>query len=1097
MRNAVALLAVVLSFPLLAIDTTDTRMLAEPAISAQRIAFVYANDLWTARHDGTGVQRLTSHQGVESGPRFSPDGSLVAFTGRIEGNTDVYVVPTVGGVPRRLTWHPGDDAVLDFTPDGKAILFSSPRESHTRRFGQLFTIPVEGGAVTKLPVPSAAKAAYSPDGRTLAYTPLRDPFNGWNRYRGGQATRIMLLDLATLAVEQVPQPESRSNDTDPMWIGDTLYFRSDRDGRLNIHRYDRAAKAATRVTSFSDFNVLNASAGANRIAIEQGGRIHLVDPSTSTVSPLKIGIATDLPEARPRFAKGAKYVRAAAISPSGARAAFELRGEIVTLPAEKGDDRNLTQSTGANDRSPAWSPDGRSIAWFSDASGEYELRIAPQDGRGKARSIKLAGAGFYEDPRWSPDGKWISYADNSASIWVLEVASGVSTKISSNVLYRPEPVLDHAWSPDSRWLAYTRTGPTNLESIHLWSVTEKKSHALTDGLSDARDPLFDPNGKYLYFTASTNAGPTADWFSLATVELRKTNAIYLAVLPKGVPSPLAKESDEEKPAADEPADESSSRRADKARPAGGENGEGEKDQPKKPVVVTIDFDHLGQHIQALPLEDGYYSDLQIAATGQLHYVKRPSGAAFSSAEPGSLSRYDLTKRKEDVLLAGVNGYELSRDGKRVLLLMKDSWSIADAGDKLDPSKRKLAVDKVEVRVDPRAEWKQIYEEAYRIHRDYFYDPGYHGADLQHLRETYAQFLPHVATRQDLTRLLQWFGAELSVGHFYLSVGDTLAEVETIPGGLLGADYEVANGRYRFRKVFGGLNWNPELRAPLTEPGVDVAEGEYLLAVDGKELRYPDNLFARFERTSGRFTEITVGPNADGSGSRTVQVVPIANEAALRNRDWVERNVRYVTQKTNGRVAYVWVPDTGETGHEYFKRYFYPQANREGIVVDERYNGGGLAADYYIDILRRPLLSFWAMRYGSDLKTPLASIQGPKAMIINETAGSGGDYLPWMFRKLGLGTLVGRRTWGGLVGILGFPTLIDGGTMTSPNFAFWDEEGFGIENVGVPPDIEVDITPADFAAGRDPQLDKAIEVVMRQLEAKPLLQPRRPAYPVRR
>jgi len=604
-----------------------------------------------------------------------------------------------------------------------------------------------------------------------------------------------------------------------------------------------------------------------------------------------------------------------------------------------------------------------------------------------------------------------------------------------------------------------------------------------------------------YFVASTNAGPTSDWFSQGALDARQTNAIYLAVLPKGVASPLAKESDEESSAAaaataEPPVKETkdAAKEDDKKDAA---KADDKKAGDKKPAVVTIDFARLSQRIQALPLPAAFYSNLQVAATGQLLYLKRPLGTGFPSEDPGELSRFDLTKRKEDTLLDKVNDYEISRDGKRVLLQMKDSWSVADFGDKLDPSKRHLAIDKVEVRVDPRAEWKQMYEEAYRLHRDWFYDPHYHGANLPALHDKYAVFLPELATRQDLNRVLQWFGSELSVGHFYLGGGDTLAEVEAIPGGLLGADYEVANGRYRFKKVYGGLNWNPELRAPLTEAGIDVVEGEYLLAVDGKDLKYPDNLYARFERTAGRFTEITVGPNPDGRGSRTVNVVPIESESALRNRDWVERNLRYVTEKSNGRVAYVWVPNTAEQGHEYFKRYFYPQADRQAIIVDERYNGGGLVADYYIDILRRPLVSYWATRYGTDLKTPLASIQGPKAMLIDENAGSGGDLLPWMFKKMGLGPLIGRRTWGGLVGILGYPDLMDGGNLTSPNLAFWTpEEGFAIENVGIPPDIEVDPTPRDILAGRDPQLDKALEVILKQLDANPVVPPKRPAYPVK-
>ncbi len=1085
-RLAAALFLALAAGAAQAVDVQDTRLLATPDVSASAITFAYANDLWVANLDGSGARRLTVHPGVESGPRFSPDGSLIAFTGRYEGNTDVYVVPAVGGVPRRLTWHPGEDVALGFTPDGKSILFSSPREVHTTRYAQLFTVPVEGGAVTKLPVPHAFKAAFSPDGKTIAYEPLREAFREWKNYRGGTAERIVLFDTTTYATAAVPQPEGRCNDIDPMWVGDRLYFLSDRDGEFNLYAFDRVGGKVTRLTSFTDFPIQSAAAGAGRIAFEQAGHLHLFDPAAGKATRLKVGVAADLVERRPRFAKGVKFVRNASLSPSGARAAFEFRGEIVTVPAEKGDDRNLTQSTAANDRSPAWSPDGKSIAYFTDETGEYELRIASQDGHGAPRKIKVEGAGFYDVIRWAPDGKRLSYVDNSHSLYVLDLATGLSAKLSSNVLYRPGPVLDHAWSPDSRWLAYTRTGPTNMQTIHLWSVDQKKSFALTDPMVDAREPAWDPNGKYIYFLASTDAGPVADWFSMSNADTRATNVIYLAVLGKGVPSPLAKESDEEKEAAKKPAgDEAAGEKAAVSTP---------------PPVVTIDFARLQQRIQALPLSAAVYSNLQLAKTGTLLYLKSAGGVnRFGRDGAPSLTRYSLEKRKEDTLLEKVDDFELSRDGKRVLLKMKDAWSISEVGDKVDkvdPAKYKLALDKVEVKVDPVAEWNQIFDEAWRINRDYFYDPNYHGLDWKAARARYAVFLPDLAVRQDLTRVLQWMSSELSVGHHRQGGGDFPSETETVPGGLLGADYAVDHGRYRFAKVYGGLNWNPDLRAPLTEPGVDVTDGEYLLAVDGKDLRYPDNLYARFERTADRIVEITVGPNPDGTGSRTVKVVPIANEAALRNRDWVERNLRYVTEKTGGRVAYVYVPNTTTAGHEYFKRYFFPQADREAVIVDERYNGGGQVADYYLDILRRPYISHWAMRYGADLKTPLASIQGPKVMIIDEDAGSGGDLLPWMFRKLGLGTLVGKRTWGGLVGILGFPTLMDGATITAPNLAIWTNDGFVVENEGVPPDVDVEMTPADVIAGRDPQLDKAIEIALAKLKENPPTQYKRPPYPVR-
>ena len=1072
-KLACVLITVLCALPAFAVNITDTRLLTDPAISKDHIAFAYANDLWVANLDGSNVRRLTSHPGVESGPRFSPDGSMIAFTGRYEGNIDVYVVPTTGGVPKRLTWHPLPDIVLGFTPDGQSILFSSPREVYTRRFTQLFTVPVAGGEPTKLPIPNAAKATYSTDGKKIVYQPIGDAFLEWKRYRGGQNSRLMIFDVASYAVEQIPQPASRCNDTDPMWIGDKVYFRSDRSGEFNLYSYDPKSKQVEQLTKYTDWPVMKASSGAGLIAYERSGYIALYDPASRKDGRLKIGVAADLNESRPRWAKGAKYVRNGSISPTGARAAFEYRGEIVTVPAEKGDDRNITQSVSANDRWPAWSADGKSIAYFTDATGEYEMRIASQDGKGTPRSIKLNGAGFYRDPKWSPDGTKISYLDNSWTLYVLDVASGTSTKVDSDPMYAIPTPMQHTWSPDSKWIAYTLDTPQYLDTLHLYSVEQKKSYQVGDDVGDVGDPVFDPNGKYLYFTSSTNAGPLNDWFSMWNDTARATNSIYLAVLAKGVPSPIAKESDEEGAKKDDAAKD-------------------DKDK-KASVTVTVDPDGLSQRIVAVPLPAANYSGLQVGKTGEIYYLKAPA-VENSDSNEATLAHYSLTKRKEDSLLEKVDAFEISHDGKRMLLKMKDNYSIADIGDKIDPGKYKLGITGVDVRVDPVAEWRQIFDEAWRINRDYFYDPSMHGNDWKAVKAKYEAFLPDVTTRQDLTRVMQWMFSELSVGHHRMGGGDSIADEQTIPGGLLGADYKIENGRYRFAKVYGGLNFNPELRAPLTEPGVDVKAGEYLIAVEGKDLKPPENLYSRFERTAGRITELTVGPNPDGTGSRTVKVVPIEDESALRNRDWVEKNLRYVTEKTQGKVAYVYVPNTSTQGHQYFTRYFFPQANREAIIVDERHNGGGQVADYYIDILRRPFISMWAMRYGADLKTPMASIQGPKVMLIDETAGSGGDLLPWMFRKLQVGTLIGRRTWGGLVGVLGFPVLMDGGTVTAPNLAIWDpQKGWVVENEGVPPDIEVEQTPADVIAGRDPQLDRAIEVVMKQLGENPPPAMKRPAY----
>ena len=568
----IALVLLLVATPLFAVDVNDTRLLTDPAISANEIAFAYANDLWIANPDGTNVRRLTSHPGVESGPKFSPDGSTIAFTGQYDGNTDVYVVPSTGGVPKRLTYHPNADTALGFTPDGNAVLFSSPREVFTRRYLQLFTVPVNGGPVTKLPIPHAAKAVFSPDGKKMVYLPVGEAFREWKHYRGGTASRLMVFDTGTYAVEQIPQPATRCNDTDPMWIGDRVYFRSDRNGEFNLFSYDPGTKQVVPLTSFTDFPVLTATAGAGKIIFEQAGYLHTLDPSSRKDTRLKIGVAADLVETRPRYVKGTKYIRSASISPSGARAALEFRGEIITVPMEKGDDRNVTQSVAANDRSPIWSPDGKSIAYFTDETGEYELRIAPQDARGATRKIKVEGAGFYEDPKWSPDGTKISYSDNSHSLYVLDVPSGVSAKVSSNPLYRPGKILDHNWAPDSKWLAYTRIGMTNMQSVYVYSTDQKKSFPVTDGFVDAREPLFDPNGKYLYFVASTDAGPVADWFSQSNADVRSSNEIYLAVLPKGVVSPLAKESDEEAAAkadADATKSDADKKKDETAKKAGG------------------------------------------------------------------------------------------------------------------------------------------------------------------------------------------------------------------------------------------------------------------------------------------------------------------------------------------------------------------------------------------------------------------------------------------------------------------------------------------------------------------------------------------------
>ena len=662
----------------------------------------------------------------------------------------------------------------------------------------------------------------------------------------------------------------------------------------------------------------------------------------------------------------------------------------------------------------------------------------------------------------------------------MEAASGTIRNIDSDELYIPGAFRDifGDWSSDSQWIAYTKVTATHFKQVFIYSVKQGKSYPVTDGLSDANSPVFDPDGKFLFFLASTDAGPVINWFDQSSHDMHMTSYIYLATLRSDIPNPFTRESDEEIVKSDE-------------KEETGNNSKSTEKPEETARDIVIDFHDIGSRIVNVPLKAGNYSQLGMDKTGEILYV----ASSLDNSAASRLFRYDIKERKESEVME-LDNYLLSADGKKMLYNKGQTWGISDAGKKPESGKGVLNLAAIEIKIDPAAEWKQIFREAWRVNRDYFYDPGMHGADWAAMKDKYEAFLPDVPSRNDLNRLIMWMCSEIAVGHHRVGGGEQRFSAERVEGGLLGADYEIADNRYRFKKIYGGLNWNPGLRSPLTEPGINAKTGEYIIAVNGKEVTANINLYSFFERTAGKIVELTIGPNANGSGSRVVKVEPITSEAGLRNRDWIEDNMRKVHEATNGRVAYVYVPNTTLQGHEYFKRYFFPQADKDAIIIDERFNGGGLIADYYIDLLTRPYQSHWNMRYGMDMKTPSASIQGPKVMIIDETAGSGGDMLPWMFRKFSVGTLVGKATWGGLVGTLGFPELIDGGMVTAPNLAIWTKDGFIVENVGVPPDIEVEMWPADVIKGKDPQLEKAIEVALEELKKNPPEKPARPDYPVR-
>ena len=1112
--SSLLLIAIICAIPA---HAAGPLLLQHPTLSKTHIAFAYAGDLWTVRREGGEAHLLTSGTGTKSGPVFSPDGTMIAFTGNYDGNFDVYVMPAEGGVPRRLTHHPGFDEVVGWTPDGKQVLFRSGRNSYSR-FDRLFTVSLEGGLPHELPLPMAEFGSLSPDGKHIAYVPTDNNRPlwaiGWKRYRGGKASHIWIADLKDYEIEKVSQ--DASNDGTPMWIGNKVYFLSDRHGPLSLYAYDlKTKKVETALAAASD--IKSASAGPGAIVLEQFGSLSLFDPATGKAKTVNVSVPADLPNVRPHFKKVEHEITAANLSPSGARAVFEAHGEILTAPAEKGDIRNLTNTPGVMERDPAWSPDGKWVAYFSDESGEYQLHIKSPDGMGEAKKFSLGTpASFYYSPVWSPDSKKVAYTDKRLNVWYVDMAKGAPAKVDSTTYDTPLRLLDPVWSPDSRWIAYCKELPSHMHAIFAYSLEQAKPVQLTDGLSDARYPAFDQKGQYLYFLASTDDGPTTGWLDLSSFNHPVTSSAYLIVLRKDQPSPLAPESDEEKGAAEEgkpDADKSAHAREEekgeqepmnpeeKAKAADAKAGKAARSEG---VKVTIDPENISQRILALPLPPRNYASLLAGKAGTIFLLEEPATPRFGGEAETTLWRFDLTSRKPERLMEGVNDLTISFDGKKLLYskgrARNRKWFISSAmahpagngpGGKPDMP---LNLTRMEVQVDPRAEWKQEYNEVWRIERDFFYDPKLHGLNLPAVIQQYQPYLENIGSRIDFSYLLSEMLGEITVGHMYIRTPqDPPSEEGKV--GLLGADYSIENGRYRFSHIYQGENWNPQLRAPLTQPGVNVQAGDYLLAVNGRELKGTDEIFSLFAGTADNSTVLKVAPSADGKGAHNVTVVPIESEVALRNRAWIEGNLKKVEQMTNNRVAYVYLPDTGLGGYTSFNRYFFAQVGREGAVIDERFNGGGAAADYVIDYLRRPLANYWITREGEDFTTPVGAIFGPKAMIINMYAGSGGDALPWYFRDAKLGPLVGTRTWGGLVGIYDYPQLMDGGAVTAPRVAFYNRDGqWDVENHGVAPDVEVDITPKDWMAGRDPQLEKAVAVVMDQLKAHPLPVAKRPAFP---
>ena len=1064
----------------------QTRMLRSPSVSATQIAFAYAQNIWVVERAGGQARRLTSFQGQASNPHFSPDGKWIAFSGDYAGNTDVYLVPSAGGEPKRLTWHPAADLVQGWTPDGKSIVFASARATWAPSGSPRFwTVPVSGGVEEPMALPRGYQGKLSADGKRIAYRMN----NSWDEerrnYRGGQNRPIWIVDLATY--DLVTPPWTDSKDMDPVWVGDTVYFISDRDGVANVWSYDLTTKKLAQVTKFTDFDVKTLDSGAGTVVFEQAGLVHELDPKTGKSHPVNITAAGDFPWMMARWEDVSARMVNLALSPTGKRVLAEARGEIFTIPAEKGDVRNLTNSSGAADRDPAWSPDGKFVSYFSDRSGEYKLVLASPDGLKPTREIALPKPTHYYTASWSPDSKKLLYTDTNLNVWVLDVESGKAKTVGRDPWMVPRRTVNPVWSPDSKWVAYASHLDSLYKALFVSNVETGETRQVTDGLSDVMFPAWDASGKYLWFLASTDFGLASQWLDMTSYDHTENFALYVAVLKKGDPSPLMPESDEdkgvpvpqvkgEKPEAPEGAD------ADKAA--------------ARTVTVQIDFDKLQQRIIAVPgVPERPYAGLRAGTAGTVFYLEAPAPGVTGN----TLHRYKLSDRKSAVFVSGVVEFAVSADGKKLVYRTAGAGGPGGGGRAPAPSLFIVDTDKpapqagqgrvnasLRMYLDPRAEFKQIFDEGWRNQRDYLYVPNMHGADWPKMKEMYGALLPHVMHRADLNYLLDMMGAEIAIGHSYVRGGD-MPDVPAIQAGLLGADFVVENGRYKITRIYDTESWNPELRAPLAGPGIDVSVGDYILQINGVELKAPDNIYRLLDGTANRQTAITVSAKPVMEGARQATVVPVASEQGLRTRAWVESNRRLVDKLSNGQLAYVYLPNTGQPGYTSFNRYYFAQQDKKGVVVDERFNGGGSAADYIIDVLQRQFDGYFNNVAGDRVPftSPGAGIWGPKVMIINEMAGSGGDLMPYMFKYRKIGPLVGKRTWGGLVHTADTPVFVDGGSMIAPRGGFFSREGkWAVENEGVGPDIDVENFPKDVMAGHDPQLERAVEEAMKLLKQHP-------------
>ena len=1088
---------------------SQTKLLRFPDIRSDRVVFTYAGDLWTAPSTGGSAIRLTSHAGVELFGKFSPDGKWIAFTGQYDGDEQVYVVPTSGGEPRQLTFYPArgplaprwgwDNQVFGWSRDSKRIFFRSQRDSWSLPIARMYSVSVDGGPATALPMPTAGSGDLSPNNDEIVYSPQSRDFRSEKRYGGGQANQLYIFNLKTNAAKRITEGPRATRDA--MWIGDTIFFNSDRDGHFNLYAYSIPNGRTTQVTSNRPWDVRwPSSDNEGQIVYELNGELQVLDAKSKKSTPISINVPDEGNSRRPSRVAAGNLIESIGLSPKGERALFAARGDIFTAPIEKGPTRNLTDSSGAHDKWPSWSPDGSQIAFISDKSGEEELYLVPQDGSKPAEQITNGGTAMRYAPEWAPDGKRIAFSDKDGKLFVLTLADRKITEVTDSPRGQ---IRDYTWSPRGNFLAFTMANQNQFSSVFIWSATDGQLRRVTDDFFNSYSPTWDPEGNYLYYLSDREFAPQLSniEFNYAT---NRPTYIYALALRKDVKHPFPPESDEVtisktdepkpagSPAADKPAETPS--------PAAPTSTEAAKPDaaPKPPATLTIDFDGIAERVARVPVGAENYFGLA-AKTGHLLYVV--GGAGYygrPSDRTASLRIYAMKERKETTLAEDIRGYVISDDGSKVLVAQGPNWNLYDATPQGEKSRKAVATSGLYVDRVPVEEWNQIFNEVWRRYRDWFYASNMHGYDWAAIREQYKPMLKYVAHRSDLNYVISEMISELAVQHAYIDGGDFQNPARPrygLPGARFELDQQAA--RYRIARIFSGQNSEDIYRSPLTEVGVNVSVGDYVLAIDGEELKANDDPYRLLRNKADNPVQLTVNKTPSMQGARTVSYRPITDEQNLIYLDWVEKNREKVSKATNGRVGYLHVPDMGATGIREFIKWYYPQLKKEALIVDVRANGGGNVSRMLIERLRRKVLALNYSRTNDDANTyPDGVFIGPMVAMLDENSASDGDIFPAMFREAGLGPLIGKRSWGGVVGITNRGQLIDGGVVNVPEFGFANKNGeWIIEGYGVDPDIEVDNDPQSVIAGKDPQLERAIAEVMAKLK-QPVKLPPKPAPPVK-